>query len=66
MQLELGPLWSSCMAARGITGQTGNAMLGSFKEIGLISTHCEYGQLGSKFIPEHFLSFLWNAACTRR
>lgn len=66
MQLEMEPLWSSCRAARGITRQTGNVILGDFREPGLISTCHEDGQQELKFVLDCFVSFLWSAVCTRR
>lgn len=44
MQLEVEPLWSSCKAAKGITRQTGNVILGDFGEPGPASTHHEAEQ----------------------
>lgn len=65
MQLEVEPLWSSCKAAKGITRQTGNVILGDFGEPGPASTHHEAEQQKQKFVPRYLMSFLWSAVGTR-
>lgn len=65
MQLETEPLRSSCKAARGITRQTGNVILGDFGEPGPTSAHHEAEQQKSKSVPGYLTSFLCSAVGTR-